>query len=92
MRFEWDEAKNEANIEKHGYDFNDAHELFASDRLSFLDDRKDYGERRFITLGYIGNRFVVAVYTQRSSGTIRIISLRKANNREKERFEKTIKN
>jgi uncharacterized DUF497 family protein len=92
MRYEWDDAKNEANIEKHGYDFIDARELFEGDRVSYLDDRRDYGEPRYVTLGHIGNRFVVAVYTQRLSGTIRIISLRKANNREKERFEKTIRN
>ena len=92
MRFEWDDAKNEANIEKHGYDFNDAHELFEGDRISYLDERRDYGELRYVTLGHIGNRLVVAIYTQRVSGTIRIISLRKANNREKERSKKSIKN
>ena len=91
MKLEWDEAKNAANVEKHGYDFNNARELLEGERLSFLDDRKDYGEPRYITLGYIGSRFAVAVYTQRPSGTIRIISLRKANHREKERFEKRIK-
>lgn len=92
MKLEWDEAKNAANVEKHGFDFNNARELLEGDRLSFLDDRKDYGEMRFITLGYIGGRLSVPVYTQRVSGTIRIISLRKANQREKERFEKRIKN
>lgn len=91
MKYEWDEGKNAVNIEKHGIDFNDAHELFEGNRLVFPDDRKDYGEARFITVGYIGNRMMVAAYTQRSPETIRIISLRKANSREKAKFAK-IKN
>ena len=92
MKYEWDEAKNAVNIDKHGIDFNDAHKLLEGNRLVFPDDRKDYGESRFITVGFIESRMVIAVYTQRSSETIRIISLRKANSREKARFEKTIKN
>ena len=92
MKYEWDEAKNAVNIENHGIDFNDAHELFEGNRLVFPDDRKEYGEKRFIVFGHINNRLVVAVYTQRPPKIIRIISLRKANNRETARFEKTIKN
>ena len=91
MKYEWNEAKNAVNIEKHGIDFNNAHELFEGNRLVFPDDRKDYGESRFLTVGYIENRMMIAAYTQRSPGTIRIISLRKANSREKTRFGKTIK-
>jgi uncharacterized DUF497 family protein len=92
MKLEWDEAKNAVNIEKHGIDFNDAHELFQGNRLIIPDVRKDYGEDRFITVGRIKTRLMIAVYTQRPAETIRIISLRKANSREKERFEKTVKN
>lgn len=92
MKYEWDEAKNALNVENHGFDFNDAHELFEGNRLIIPDDRRDYGEKRLITIGHINNRLMVAVYTQRPSGNIRIISLRKANSREKARFEKTIKN
>lgn len=92
MKLEWDEAKNAANIEKHGIDFNDAYELFHGNRLIFPDVRKDYGEERFISVGRIKTRLMIAVYTQRPAGTIRIISLRKANSREKERFENTVKN
>jgi len=92
MKYEWDEAKNDVNILKHGIDFNDAVELFQGNRLIFNDYRKDYGEERFITMGRISNRLMVVVYTQRPLGIIRIISIRKANSREKERFEKSIKN
>lgn len=92
MKYEWDEAKNALNIENHGIDFNDAHELFEGNRLIIPDDRKDYGEKRLIAIGHINGRLMVAVYTQRPPETIRIISLRKANSHEKARFEKTIKN
>ena len=92
MKCEWDPAKNAVNIEKHGIDFNDAHELFGGYRLIFLDARKDYGEKRFITVGLISDRLIVAVYTQRQEEIIRIISIRKANSREIERYEKTVRN
>jgi uncharacterized protein len=91
MRLEWDQAKNVLNMEKHGYDFNDAHKLFVADRLEFLDDRYDYGEIRYLVIGSIEGRLVVAIYTLRSSA-VRLISVRKANSREKERFRKSVKN
>ena len=92
MKYEWDETKNRVNIEKHGIDFGDAHELFEGDTFVFPDNRKEYGEGRCIAVGHIKNRLMIVVFTQRSAGIIRIISIRKANNREKEHFEKSIKN
>jgi uncharacterized protein len=91
MTFDWDEAKNAINIEKHGFDFNDAHEIFDSDRLELQDNRKDYGEPRVIALGLFRERVMVVVYTPGSMRGIRIISVRKANNREKERYYQQIK-
>lgn len=90
MKYEWDHAKNLINTQKHGCDFQDAVELLEGDKLVFPDDRQDYGEVRFIAMGFICNRVMVAVYTERSPGITRVISLRKANNREKEKFERTI--
>jgi uncharacterized DUF497 family protein len=66
--------------------------LFGCNRLIFPDSRKDYGEDRFITVGLISDRLTVAVYTQRQKEVIRIISIRKANSREKERYEKKVRN
>ena len=43
MRFEWDDAKNQVNIRKHGLDFADAWEIFNMPMLIASDDRKDYG-------------------------------------------------
>jgi len=46
MKFEWDKRENQANIEKHGLDFADAHKVFEAPMLVKLDERKDYGEDR----------------------------------------------
>ena len=86
MKFEWDENKNRKNIRKHGIDFNDAKEVFKDEkRVSFEDDRKDYGETRWSTIGAILGFVVFVVYTIRDTA-IRIISARKANKREKDKY------
>lgn len=91
MKFEWDKEKNKWNIHKHGLDFADAHEIFKSPMLIIPDTRRDYGENRYIGLGYIKHRLMVLVFTERESNIIRIISLRKANNREQTKFDATLK-
>jgi uncharacterized DUF497 family protein len=55
MRFEWDGRKNQANIQKHGFDFADAWEIFESPMLVALDERADYGEDRWIGIGLLGS-------------------------------------
>ena len=52
MRFEWDEARNCLNIQKHDIDFNDALDIFNHPMLSLRDDRVVYGEERWIGLGW----------------------------------------
>ena len=59
-----------------------ADEVFAGATLTVEDDRQHYGEDRFITIGFLDGRMVVLVWTPRSNGTRRIISMRKANERE----------
>ena len=86
MEIEWDENKNLSNADKHGLRFEDARLVFAGHCLTFKDDRFDYGEERLITLGELAGRVVVIVHTPRGDAT-RIISMRKANEREK-RFYK----
>ncbi len=44
MRFTWDEAKRQANLGKHGYDFADAWRVFEDEVVVLEDDRFDYGE------------------------------------------------
>ncbi|MBF0292554.1 MAG: BrnT family toxin [Nitrospinae bacterium] len=89
MRHEWDRAKNLTNQKKHGLHFEDAGIVFEGETITFDDNRADYGERRFITLGKLGGRVVVIAHTPRGTGT-RIISMRKANEREKEIYQKRL--
>ncbi len=82
MDFEWDEAKRELNLAKHGLDFSDAPNMFELPMLSALDTRRDYGEERWLGIGLLQGRVVVVVFTQ-PNADIRIISLRKAVSRER---------
>ena len=91
MRFEWDDAKNALNIEKHALDFADAKDIFQSPMLTALDTRYDYGEERWIGIGFLKGRIVTVVFTKPGRDTIRVISLRKAVKRERTRLERALK-
>jgi uncharacterized protein len=56
----------------------------------FVDDRFDYGEERFITLGLLGDRLVVIAHAPHGDDTTRIISMRKANRREQKIYQKRL--
>lgn len=84
MRFEWSDTKRKSNIKKHGIDFINARIIFNSYTLTVEDDRYDYGEKRFITLGRLDGRVVVVVHTE-NEGSIRIISIRKATKYEEKK-------
>jgi uncharacterized protein len=88
MQFEWNEAKNLENIRKHEIDFADVSEMFESPMLIEPDDRFDYGEDRWIGIGFLGNGVAVVVWTERSDDVIRVISARRANRYERQRLEK----
>ena len=88
MKFEWDEQKNQDNIKKHALDFADAHKVFEYPLLANLDDRKDYGEERWIGIGLMDMRVVVIVFTEPDANTIRIISFRKATRNERKQYER----
>ena len=81
MRYEWDEAKRLANIQKHGIDFTGIEKVFAGKIVTMLDDRFDYGESRFITFGLLSGRLVGIAHTE-TDEVIRIISVRKATKNE----------
>ena len=61
MLFEWDDMKNERNIQQHGIDFLDVPALFDGPLLTDLDDRMDYGEERWVSIGMISNLTTVVV-------------------------------
>lgn len=63
--FEWDENKRAANLAKHGIDFVRAARIFQNPVLERIDNREDYGEQRFIAIGYWETDFVVVVATWR---------------------------
>ena len=92
MRFEWNQAKSEKNIRKHGIDFADVEDMFNYPVLTFPDRREDYGEERWVAMGRIRGCVCVVAYTERRGDVIRIISARKATRNEITRYEKRIKN
>ena len=87
MAFVWDSKKSKSNQLKHGISFDDAFKVFDDFHITAIDHRKDYGEPRYCTMGFLGNtkRIVLVAHTQRN-GKIRIISMRKANKREQKIF------
>lgn len=87
MQFEWDETKNLENIRKHRIDFADVPRMFDNSMLIELDERFDYGEDRWIGIGFLGNGVAVVVWTERQDNIVRIISARKANRYERQRLE-----
>ena len=91
MRFEWDEAKNQANIRKHRIDFQDAVDIFNHPYLCRIDDREDYGEERWIAIGRLHTLTGIVVYTEKSGDIIRVISARKATKTEVRHYEKNIR-
>ena len=83
----WDEAKRQATLRERGLDFADAEEVFASQRYYTREDRRrDYGETRKITVGYLSGRFVVVVWAGDDENR-RIISMRHGHAREERRFK-----
>ncbi|WP_425404300.1 BrnT family toxin [Hwanghaeella sp.] len=82
---EFDPAKEAANVAKHGVSLSLLGAVLAGEVITFPDERRDYGEARFVTFGLVKGRLYVAVWTPRSEG-IRAISVRKANRREEDRY------
>ena len=85
MRITFDPGKRIATLEERGLDFADATEVFDGITAEAEDTRKDYGETRIICFGMLRGRLVQIVYTPRDAGR-HIISMRKANGREKARL------
>lgn len=87
MFFEWDEAKSEACAHERRFNFAYvARAFYDPNRVTHADTRRNYGEDRYQLMGKIDGRVFVVVYTVRHD-TIRIISARKANQREVANYE-----
>ena len=90
--YEWDDDKEKINLEKHGISFQEAVEIFQYPHITKIDDRKDYGEKRIISVGILDDEIVVVivvVHTKRETKT-RIISARKASNKERRLYHEYI--
>ena len=87
MEFEWDDAKAEANRQNHGVSFELAKTVFKNPfGLERLDDREDYGEERYVTIGMLeGHVLLFVAYTERE-GRIRIISAREVTQHEQDDY------
>ena len=77
MRFTWHEDKRQSTLARRGLNFADAAKVFDGPTFTFEDDRRDYGERRWVTLGLLREKVVVLVHTE-TEDEIRIISMREA--------------
>lgn len=85
MEIEFDPEKRDKTMAERGIEFARAAEVFAGRHPTAEDLREDYVEPRYITVGKLDDRMVVMVWTPRGEAR-RIISIRKANEREQERF------
>lgn len=86
MEISYDGAKRALILAARGLDFGDAVHVFAGTALTVEDDRKDYGEKRYQTLAPLKGRLVVVVWTPRGERR-HIITMWKANDRERKKYE-----
>jgi uncharacterized DUF497 family protein len=86
MEIDFDPLKNARNVEERGLSFERVAEFDFNSAVFNLDDRRDYGEARVRALGFLGNRLHALVFVDSPKG-IRVISFRKANEREVRGYE-----
>jgi uncharacterized DUF497 family protein len=87
MEIDFDPIKNAKNIRERRLSFERVSEVDFNNAMVFLDTRKEYGETRYIALCYLDRRLHVLCFTETETG-IRVISFRKANEREVKRYGK----
>jgi uncharacterized DUF497 family protein len=85
----FDPAKRDHTLAEHGLYFADAEQVFDGPLVENPDERFDYGEQRLMTVGYLDERMVVVVWTPRGNDR-HIISMRKANDREQEKYREQL--
>ena len=86
MDISYDPEKRALILETRGLDFDDVVHVFAGATFDLEDDRENYGETRWVTFGLLKKRMVVVVWTPRGEGR-HIITVWKANDRERKRYE-----
>jgi uncharacterized protein len=91
MQIEWDESKRLKNLQRHGIDFADVAEIFENETATDIDDRFDYGEIRYLTLGILRGEVIIVAHTE-TDEIFRIIYARKAEKYEQETYFNAIRN
>ena len=95
MLIEYDSDKREKTLSDRGLDFCDAPVVWSGQHFTKIDNRVDYGEERFITVGFIESTMVIIAWTRRDKGlnrpVRRIISMRKCNEREQTIYKQQLK-
>ena len=86
MKITSDQAKRQAALRERGLNFADAAVVFAGPTITVQDTRRDYGEARYQTVGFLADRMVMVVWTPRGEAR-HIISMRKCNDREKANYQ-----
>ena len=84
-----------ASLSDRGLDFCDAPIVWLGQHFTKIDNRVDYGEERFITVGFIANTMLIIAWAPRGKGlkqpVRRIISMRKCNEREQTAYKQQLK-
>ena len=89
MEFEWDEEKRQQTLKERGIDILYAALIFEGKTLTRIDDRRDYGEERLISLGVVDGEAFIVVHTERE-GVIRLITAWKGGRRDRDYYQKSI--
>ncbi len=90
MKFEWDENKRLVNLQRHSIDFADVWRVFENVTDTGIDDRFDYEETRYLTLGLLFGEVVAVSHTE-TDAEVRIISVRKAEKYEQDKYFREIR-
>lgn len=89
MKVTYDATKRAVTLAQRGLDFEDAAIVFGGVCVTRRDERPLYDEDRFITVGILGDEVVVIVWTERDDSR-RVISMRKADRRERQDYRRTV--
>jgi hypothetical protein len=87
VKITFDSVKRAIALRERGLDFNDAAKVFEGDHASWIDDRNDYGETRWITAGWLNGRMIVFVWTARGESR-HVISMRHCHAKEERKIRR----
>jgi uncharacterized DUF497 family protein len=89
VKITFDPPKHQTALRERGLNFADATIVFAGPTITVQDTRRDYGEARFQTVGFLADRMVMVVWTPRDEAR-HVMSMRKCNDREKAIYQKRL--